>query len=210
MGRIPMRIIKQELDLVQKGLTAEEANALTKWIDDGKPGLTKFKAERLGEIYCLGYTCQDIKKWFPEYPIEVLLWARIQFNWDDIRKQYRQVVQQETLNAALSARMESIRFLSDLITATHTMYRKQILEYIADPVNHEAPKKIIPDNIHSYGFMISLLKDITTPNQDKNMTDKAIPLVTVNVNNKDQPEITVTHAEQDDIKKALMEDMKKK
>jgi hypothetical protein len=193
-----------------KGLTKSETEILTKWIEDGKPGLSKYKAERLGEIYCLGYTCQDIKKWFPEYPLEVLLWARIQYNWDETRNQYRKVVQQETLNAALAARMESIRFLSDVISATHTKHRKAILAYIADPDHNEAPGKIVPDNIHSYGYLISLLKEITTPNQDKNMTDKAIPLVTVNVNNKDQPSVVVSQADQNDIKKALMEDLKKK
>lgn len=193
-----------------KGLTKDEASTLSKWIEDGKPGLTKYKAERLGEIYCLGYSCQDIKKWFPEYPIEVLLWARIQFNWDDTRAQYKKIVQQETLNAAVAARMESIRFLADVISATHVKYRKEILQFIADPTNHEAPKKIIPDNIHSYGYLVSLLKEVTAPNQDKNIGDKSVPLVTVNVNQKDQADITVTHAEQNDIKQAIMADLNKK
>ena len=198
---------KELTELETRGLTKDEAKTLTKWIEDGKPGLSKYKAERLGEIYCLGYTCQDIKKWFPEYPIEVLLWARIQYNWDDTRAQYKKIVQQETLNAAVAARMESIRFLADVISATHVKYRKELLNFIADPQNCEAPKKIVPDNIHSYGYLISLLKEVTTPNQDKNMTDKGIPLVTVNVNNKDQPEVTISKADQNDIKDALMADL---
>lgn len=198
------------IEYESKGLTKNESELLAKWVEDGKPGLAKFKAERLGEIYCLGYTCQDIKKWFPEYPIEVLLWARIQYHWDETRIQYRKVVQQETLNAALAARMESIRFLSDVIAATHTKHRKAILSYIADPDHNEAPGKIVPDNIHSYGYLISLLKEISTPNQDKNMTDKSIPLVTVNVNNKDQPSVVVSQSDGNDIKRALMEDLKKK
>jgi hypothetical protein len=197
-------------DLVKKGLTEEEAKLLSNWIEDGKPGLAKYKAERLGEIYCLGYSCEDIKRWFPEYPIEVLLWAKISYNWDDTRAQYRKVVQQETLNAALSARMESIRFLADVITATHVKYRKEILNFIADPDKNEAPKKIIPDNIHSYGYLISMLKEITSPVQDKNLTDKSTPLVSVTVNNQDKPEIVLTQNGADDIKKALMAEADKK
>lgn len=196
-------------ELVKRGLTDDEAKVLSKWIEEGKPGLTKYKAERLGEIYCLGYDCQDIQRWFPEYPLPVLLYARITYNWDDTRLQYRKVVQQETLQAAVAARMESIRFLADVISATHLKYRKDILAFIADPENHEPPKKIIPDNIHSYGFMINMLKEITAPAQDKNMTDKSVPLVTVNVNS-DKPEISLGQANHDDIKKALMAEADKK
>lgn len=197
-------------ELTSKGLTESEAKTLTKWIEEGKPGLVKYKADRLGEVYCLGYSCQEIQRWFPEYPIEVLLWARIHFGWDELRQKYRSVVQQETLNAALMARMESIRFLTDVVSATHIKFRKEILKFIADPDNVEAPKgKIIPDNIHSYGYLMGILKELVTPNQDKNMTDKAMPLVTVNVNSNKKKEITVTQASQNDIKNALMEDLKK-
>jgi hypothetical protein len=197
-------------ELVKKGLTDDEAKVLAKWIEEGKPGLTKYKAEHLGEVYCLGYDCKDIQRWFPEYPLPVLLWARVTYNWDETRNLYRKVIQQETLNAAVAARMESIRFLTDALTATHIKYRKEILQYVADPDNREPPKKIIPDNIHSYGFMINLLKEMMAPSQDKNMTDKAMPLVTVNVSGSgDKSEINVSQASQDDIKKALMEHEKK-
>jgi hypothetical protein len=195
-------------ELIKKGLTDEEAKVLAKWIEEGKPGLTKYKAEHLGEVYCLGYSCQDMLRWFPEYPLAVLLYARVTYNWDATREQYRKVVQQETLNAAVAARMESIRFLADVITATHIKYRKEILAFIADPDNHEPPKKIIPDNIHSYGFMLNILKEVSAPSQDKNMTDKAVPLVTVNVGEKQ--EVVLTQASQDDIKKALMAENNKR
>lgn len=196
------------VELVSKGLSEQEAKALSVWIEAGKPGLSKYKAEKLGDVYCLGYTCQDIKRWFPDYPIEVILWARVHYCWDDLRAKYRSVVQQETMNAALTARMESIRFLTDVITATHVKFRQDILKYIADPDNVEAPKtKLIPDNIHSYGFLMTLLKEMVTPNQDKNKTESAMPLVTVNVNSSDQ--VQVSKVDQEDVKQALMKDLKK-
>jgi hypothetical protein len=129
---------------------------------EGKPGLSKYKAERLGEIYCLGYSCRDIQKWFPEYPLEVLLWARVHYKWDAVREQYRSVVQQDTLHAALAARMDGVRFLSDLMTATHVHWRKQLLDYIADPENAEAPK-FLPKDMYGYQVLINMLKDVTTP-----------------------------------------------
>lgn len=196
--------------MIKFGLTPEEAKVLSKWIAEGKPGLTKYKAERLGEVYCLGYSCQDIKRWFPEYPIEVLLWARVTYGWDEIKAQYRSVVQQETLNAAITARMESIRFLSDVITATHLKYRKELLNFIADPEKNECPKKIIPESMHTYGFMLNILKEITAPAQDKNMTDKSMPLVSVTVNSQDKADIVLKRIEEEDIKQALMSEVDKK
>lgn len=199
--------------LIKKGLSEEEAKQLNKWIEAGKPGIAKHRAERLGEVYCLGYSCQELQKWFPDYPIEVLLWARLQYNWDELRVKYRNVVQAETLNAALAARMESIRFLSDALTATHIKWRREILAYITDPDKFEKPPTILPNNLHTYGFLISILKDITAPfNTEGKSDDKSVQLVSVTVNNgkEEKPAIVVKKATQDDIKNALMDEMKKK
>jgi hypothetical protein len=202
-------VLKQ--GLLEKGLTEDEANMVTVWVQDGKPGLSQHRAERLGEIYCLGYSCQELRKWMPEYPLEVLLWARVNFAWDELRAKYRQVVQQETLNAALAARMESIRFLSDALTATHIKWRKEILAYIQEPEKYEKPPKILPDNLHTYGFLINILKDITTPFQtEAKSDDKSVQLVSVNINNAEAPSIEVKKATKDDIKNALLDEVRRK
>lgn len=197
--------------LVKKGLSADEAKLLAKWIEEGKPGLVGTKAERMGEIYCLGYSCQEMQKWFPEYPLEILLWARVHYKWDETRDRYRTVVQQETLNHALAARLESLRFLSDVLSATHVKLRREMLLYIADPDNNKPPQ-FLPNNIHTYGFLISTLKDIMAgaANIGTKDDDKNIPLVTVNVNQNEKPEIIISHTNQEDIRKALMDEVKKK
>jgi hypothetical protein len=193
-------------ELMAKGLTEEEAKILNRWLEEGKPGLSKYKAERLGEIYCLGYSCRDIQKWFPEYPLEVLLWARVHYKWDAVREQYRSVVQQDTLHAALAARMDGVRFLSDLMTATHVHWRKQLLDYIADPENAEAPK-FLPKDMYGYQVLINMLKDVTTPAQGKKSDggEENSPLVSVNIST-DGKAVSVSPVTQTDIKAALIKD----
>ena len=198
-------------ELAQKGFEEDEIRTLTRWIDQGKPGLAKSKAERMGDIYLLGYSCQEINKWFPEYPLEVLLFARAQYNWDELRAKYRQQVQQNTLAAATATRLESIRFLSELISATHLKWRKDILAYIANPDGNKPPE-CLPSGIYQYGQAMGLLKDLVTPDGgggskggDANPSGPT-PLVSVTVKSgdKDKPDVVIESSSQEDIRKALL------
>lgn len=198
-----------EIELVQKGLTEDEAKALSKWIEDGKPGVSKHKAERLGEIYCLGYSCREITRWFPEFPYEIILWSRVYYKWDELRDQYRNQVQKEVLQAALNTRIDAIRFLSDIISASHLKWRKEILAYLADPEKHEKPPKILPDNIYNYSQIVNQLKELMEPPAGKKGEELSTsPLVSVTVNSESKkPDIVVQNASPEDIKKALYEDL---
>lgn len=197
-------------DLTQKGLTEDEAKVLAQWVEDGKPGVSKYKAERLGEIYCLGYSCKEISRWFPEFPYEIILWSRVYYKWDQLRDQYRNQVQQEIVRAALSTRLEAVRFLSDIITASHVKWRKEILSYLADPDKFEKPPKILPDNIYNYSQIVNQLKELTDPPAGKKGEDlTTTPLVSVSINNSEskKADIVVQNATPEDIKKALYEDL---
>lgn len=200
-------------DLSEKGFDEEEILTLTKWLDEGKPGLSKFRAERMGDIFILGYSCKEINKWFPEYPIEVLLFARAHYEWDKLRSEYLMEVQKNTLEAALATRMESIKFLSELMSATHLKWRKQILDYIANP-ERTKPPECLPNGIYQYGQAMSLLKDLVTPPSQKGPAGKEIgsgatPLVSIKIQNgRDKPDVIIQNSTQEDIKKALIEEVK--
>jgi hypothetical protein len=198
-----------EVQLVEKGLTEEEAKILSKWIEDGKPGVSKYKAERLGEIYCLGYSCREITRWFPEFPLEIVLWSRVYYKWDELRDQYRTQVQKEIIQSALSTRLDAIRFLSEVISASHTKWRKEILSYLADPDKQEKPPKILPDNIYNYSQIVNQLKELLEPAQGKKGEEiSSSPLVSVTVNSETKkPDIVVQNTSPEDIKRALYEDL---
>lgn len=205
-----------ELDLVQKGLTETEAAQLNKWIAEGKPGLHKHRAESLGAIFCLGYSCQEIQRWFPEYPIEILLHARVTYDWDGARSKYRAVVHNETLAAAVSVRMESLRFLADVVAATHLKWRRELLSFMANPDKSPVPS-FLPDTTGKYGNLLTMMDGLMMPpgsskSKDPSSTgDTATPLVSIHVGQKDgKPDINISQSKQEDVKKALMEEAAKK
>lgn len=193
-------------ELLEKGFTDEELEALTKWIDAGKPGLAKSRADRMGEIYLLGYSCQDLHKWFPEYPLETLLFARAQYDWDRLREEYKKNIQAQTLNVAMQSRLESIRFLSEVVAATHVKWRQQIMTYLANP-EREKPPDCLPKGIQSYGTAVNLLKDLVTPPVEKKgaqSPENASPLVSVTVKSGDKPEVVIENSTQEEIRRQLM------
>jgi hypothetical protein len=194
-----------------KGLTRKEVEILEKFIQDGKPGLTKQKSDRLGEIYILGYSCHDIHKWFPEFPIEIIVWSKYYYNWEEARTKYRESVTQETLQSALSAREDSLKFLTEMLTATHIKFRRSLLDYIARPESTEEPK-ILPKSIYDYNTLLQMGKEMTASITGKldSGDPAATPLVSVTVNNgKEKPDIVLRQGDPKSVKDALIQDLAK-
>jgi hypothetical protein len=172
--------------LTEKGLNEEESKSLMLWIEKGKIGLSKFKAEKFGEIYLMGYTCKEISEMFPEYPYETILWARVQHDWDAMKARYLHEVQEKTLEAAMQARVESIRFLSDVLRATHAKWKKAILDYIVHP-ERDKPPEFLPKNIYNYKELITVLDQLMNPEKGKgndlDPAQLASALFSVTINN---------------------------
>lgn len=204
---------------VEKGLTEDESTKLMAWIEKGKPGLSKYRAEKFGEIYLMGYDCKEIADMFPEYPYESILWARVLFDWDGLRGKYVTEMQEKTLQAAMNARVESIRFLSDVLRATHTKWRKEILDFIVHPEREKAPE-FLPKNIYNYGQLIAVLDQLMNPskgggNGDLDPSQLAAALFSVTINNNSNGESTTIEARPkavvnaNDVKEALRVELEK-
>lgn len=194
----------------------EDAKLLAKWMDDGKPGLAKTKAESMSSLYVMGYSCREINKWFPSYSLELLLFARYQYSWDFLRVEYNNHVMKDASGAAEGSRNESIKFVSNIMTATHIKWKKQLAEYLADPDNVDPPN-FLPKNMDQYGKISTLLQNLVAPPLRGKPGPQhgainahglpATPLVSVTVRpgGSDKPDIVITDSAQEDIKKKLMD-----
>lgn len=193
-----------ELEIMkEKGLSEDEAKLIQNWMDRGKPGLHKVKAEHLSVLYMQGYSCEDINRFFPEYELPLLLWAKMKYDWDLLREKYRRGVTDQVLQSAMAVKAESIRFLSDLLTATHVAWKQEIMRFLAAPDREERPK-CLPASLHQYSSLIQLLTELTTPKTQKGGDEvAATPLKTVVV---EQPEIIEVN--QQDVKEALLRKMR--
>jgi hypothetical protein len=166
---------------VDKGLTETEARTLKAWVDEGKPGLMKQRAESYGQIYALGYSCEEIHKWFPIMPIPLLLWARITYAWDDTRDRYRRIMQGRALEAALGARNESIRLMADTLAATNQAWRQKLMDYLADPKKEKAPD-FLPTSLAAYQKMLDMMEGLAFPKEvNKSPPPGNGPLVNINL-----------------------------
>lgn len=196
------------------GFSRDDAKTLAKWIDEGKPGLAKSKAETMGQIYLMGYSCKEIHKWFPEYPLELLLYARYQYDWDLLRHEYNNRVMTDIVQSAVNSRKDSIQLISDIMTATHTKWRKELMEYLTDPEGNKPPE-FLPKNLDQYGKISSLLQSLVEPpvrqkpgpqgHASKDGTPTT-PLVSVTVKNGNEKDVVITDSAQEQIKKRLLEE----
>jgi hypothetical protein len=193
-----------------------DAKLLAAWMDDGKPGLAKSKGENMAALYIMGYSCREINKWFPVYDLELLLYARYQYEWDRLRNEYNEMVQKDAVRAAEGQRNESIRLLSDIMSATHMKWRRELADYLADPDNVRPPN-FLPRDMAQYGKIAALLQDVVAPPlrgkpgpQQGAVNAQGLPAtplvsVTVKPGDRDKPDIVITDSTQDDIKKRLID-----
>jgi hypothetical protein len=155
----------------------------------------------MGQLYALGYSCEDIHRWYPQFPLPVLLWARFQYNWDDVRDRYQRVTQGKALEAALGAKTESVRLLADAIAATNLKWRRELMDYLADPENNKAPD-FLPKSLSGYQNMLDMLDKLVTPPVVGDKTP-AGPLVNINLGRT-----LDTRADPKDVAASLIAEMK--
>jgi hypothetical protein len=184
------------------GLTEEEAKMVQSWIDRGRPGITKIKADFLSSIYNLGYSCQQIHKEFPEYELEAILWARVKFDWDKRRAEYQQTLAANTMASAAEAHLEGIQFLSMVMKVTHVKMKQEMMRYLAAP-DREKPPEFLPTTLHQYMNAQSQLSEMITPPAAKKGDQPAGAQVFINA-----PGAQVSTATPEEVAKAMIEEMK--
>lgn len=170
-----------------KGLTEDEAKLVVSFNDRGRPGVSKLKADVFESLYVLGYSCQDMVSQFPEYDLAMLLWARVKYDWDAKRTDYRVNLAKQTAQAMSLSQSESVRFLYDLMTATHVKNRTEIMRYLAAP-DREKPPEFLPTTLHQYTQIIKALselndsiKGVTSGSNGGTSNIPLMPVVAINV-----------------------------
>lgn len=199
-----------EVELYQsKGLTEAESSLVQKWVEKGRPGISNIKADHLLSIYLMGYTCYDINKEFPEYSLESILWAKAKFDWEQKKSDYQKSIAQSVVTQAATAKAESIRFISDILQATHIKWKKDIMRYLAAPDREKAPA-CLPNSMNEYGKLLNLL-DSTIAAEKEKLPAEAVQtgnngaLVNVNISSGTDPKnVTIT---QGDVKNQLVLEM---
>jgi len=202
---------------VEKGLSVEEATKLAKWIENGKHGLSKYRGDQFSEVYMLGYSCEEIQSWIPDYPIEVLLWARYYYEWDRLREEFKHAHINGAVERALSVRADGLRFVTELLHATHIKWRKELVAYLANP-DSVKPPECLPNSLSQYGNLTEMLREmlgigpVPKAGSVKEKEAGASPLVSIHMSQQDgkKADIVVQSGLPlvSDVKDAIMKDVK--
>lgn len=175
---------KTDIQLYQeKGLSEREAKVLAQYVESGKPGLAKVRSDSMKTIYTLGYSCEEIHEMFPEYSLGLILHARVTHEWDRTRLDLGDRLNKIKENVIVS-KLESVQFLTEMLKAVHVRHRQEILRFLANPEREEAPK-VLPNSLHGYQQILSLLDEVMGNNQKKDGKPgeaMASPLVSVTIN----------------------------
>ena len=167
----------------EKGLSEKEAKTLDEYIEAGKPGLSKIRADSMLTLFNLGYSCEDIQKMVPEYNLGSILHARFTYGWDEAKMLFQNQVNQELIKTTNAVKADSVKFMNELIMATHVKHRRDIARYLANP-EKEDPPKCIPASLSQYQSVVTSLRDMTEPKDNKGAA-VGNTLVSVVVNTSD-------------------------
>lgn len=174
---------KTQIEIYQEnGLTEKEARVLAKYVEDGKPGLAKVRSDSMKTIYALGYSCEEIHEMFPEYPLGLILHARMTHEWDKTKVDLSKKLDKIKENVIVS-KLESVQFLTEMLKAVHVKHRQEILRFLANP-EREEPPKVLPNSLHGYQQILSLLDEVMGNNQKKDSKSGDVsssPLVSVTI-----------------------------
>jgi hypothetical protein len=133
-------------------------------------------------LFNLGYSCEQIQNMVPEYSLGLILHARITYGWDEAKIIFQSQVNQDLVKTTNAVKADSIKFMNEMIMATHVKFRTEIARYLANP-DKESPPKCLPASLSQYQGLIGTLRDATEP-KDGGSVAAGNTLVSVTVNNQ--------------------------
>ena len=93
-------------------------------------------------------TNKDIHRLNKAFPYEAILWARVQYHWDDQKDNYIINLQSAVHDKVLKAQLETTNLLSDLLVATNKRYGDKIKRYIQTGDEKELEGVMAVDSIN--------------------------------------------------------------
>ena len=159
-------------------------------------------------MYALGFSCQEITAQFPAFPLPLILYSRVREKWDELRHQFEAKVAAKAAGGASIAKLDATSMLSQIVQATNVKWRKELMDYLADPEKN-TPPDFLPDSIHQFKQVIELLQGLTEQSSPKSKipgdASGTAPLVSVHVHSIPSPAIEKI-VEPIDIEAALAAD----
>lgn len=147
-------------------LTESEEKVLAAWLETrNRPPLSAVTAAKFFEVFLHGSDCQEICRLNDNlYSLGMILEARVGFGWDRRRDDYLASLYSGIADRARQAQLESVGFVSDMMSATAKLYGDKVKKYLQTG-DEDLVKDLPVKSMSGYKQMIELLLKMT--GQDK-------------------------------------------
>ena len=171
-----------DLQLIQNSPLSEKDKALIqKFIEHGLPNIGKVSDRLIKdwfELFVQGKSARDIHRNNAVFPLEVILYCQIKYNWDQLREEYINELQKKTMERLMQIRMESVNFAVDLLNVAHKQHGEKLQKYLQSGNDEDLPEMAISSIAGYQKVLETLIKAVEGAKKSK---EEGTPLVAINV-----------------------------
>lgn len=133
---------KTDVVVIADGLElfSEKEKALLAEVEkDGIRPVAPSLAMQLFELFLEGYSCAIIAKQNSPFREGDILFLRKKFKWDENRDKYAYDLQVQIREKLIKQKLESLEFLTNMLTVTHKEHKDKMLKYIQTGKEDDRP-----------------------------------------------------------------------
>jgi len=148
-------------------LSEEEYTLVKKYLETGGKKLSTETAASFFSMYLNGYDTKEIYRLNKAFPYESILIARVTGDWDKEKEDYLNKLQENIKEKLLKAQLESINFLSDLLSATHKKHGDKIKKFLTSGNEKDLEGTMSVDSVSQLLKVVEGLNKVTGQDRPK-------------------------------------------
>ncbi len=150
-------------------LSTRELSAYRAYSGLNQPPVAPTTNASFFRLFLTGKSCSEIVELNRGFSLGQIVRARIENNWDEKRTEYYQDLMKSAAQQVMATELESMKFLSDLLSANHKLYGAKIAKFLqtGDP---EELTGVPIGSFKQYKEVLQLLKEITQKNPESKVS----------------------------------------
>lgn len=148
-------------------LSEEEYESVKKYLESGGKRLSTETATSFFSMYLNGYDTKEIFRLNKAFPYESILIAKVTGNWDKEKEDYLSKLQENIKEKLIKAQLESINFLSDLLSATHKKHGDKLKKFLTSGNEKDLEGTMSVDSVSQLLKVVEGLNKITGQDRPK-------------------------------------------
>ena len=148
-------------DKAKAWLATSEYDALKKYITAGNFPIHTETAMKFFELFLNGYDCKEIQRLNPAFRLEMILWAKVQYNWVTEREKYLEDLRDKIREKMVKTQLETSNFMADMLTAASRKYGNKIKKYLQTGDESDLGGTLEIESIHQLVKLVEGLQKVT-------------------------------------------------